>query len=189
MRRALDTGHAVTALVRSADRLDDVTHERLTVAVGDATDPAVLTHLVPGHDVVVSTLGPRWPTRAAAAIYPESAAALVAAMQGSGVRRLVVTSSALLFPDGTLLSRLLSSLVRAIVDGATAMEDTLRASDLDWTIVRTGFLDDSDDLAFRLGVESLPEAPKAVSREAVATVLLSQLTTLGHRRQTLGLCG
>lgn len=189
LRLSLDAGHRVTALVRAADRLDDVEHERLTVAVGSPCDPAVLCELLPGHDVVISTLGPRWPTRAAASVYPDSAAAIVRAMRGSGVNRLLVTSSALLFPDRTVLATVLCWVVPAIVEGATRMEETIQASDLDWTIVRTSFLDDSDDPAHRLGVEELPSAPGAVSRLAVARFLLSQVAADGgHRRQVVGLC-
>ncbi|MEM6927837.1 MAG: NAD(P)-binding oxidoreductase [Myxococcota bacterium] len=188
--RALDAGHTVTALVRSADRLADVRHARLTVAVGDACDSAELARRVPGHDVVVSTLGPRWPSRSAAAVYPQSAAAIVSAMERSGVRRLVVTSSALLFDDRTALAKLLYWVVPQIVRSAAQMEETIRASDLDWTTVRTSFLNDSDDLTHRLGVDALPPSPEAVSRAAVADYLMTQIEAdVGHRRQVVGLCG
>lgn len=190
LRRALEQGHTVTALVRAADRLADVAHERLTVAVGSATDPAVLTRLLPGHDVVISTLGPRLPTRAACAVYPDSAAAMVQAMEGSGVRRLLVTSSALLFPERTALARVLCWLVPSIVRGAERMEHIIQDSSLDWTIVRTGFLDDGDGSAHRLEVGALPPEPVAVSRAAVAGYLLSQVASdEGHQRLVVGLCG
>ena len=61
--RALSAGETVTALVRGEDRLADLSHERLEVRVGSACDPRVLEPLLPGHDVVISTLGPRRPTR------------------------------------------------------------------------------------------------------------------------------
>ncbi|MEN0067623.1 MAG: NAD(P)-binding oxidoreductase [Myxococcota bacterium] len=187
---ALEAGHTVTALVRSADRLHEVEHERLHIAVGSATDPTVLKRLLPGHDVVVSTLGPRWPTRVAAAVYPQSAAAMVAAMEATGVERLLVTSSALLFPERTLSTRLLRWIVPAIVRGAGRMEDIIRASSLNWTLVRTGFLEDGDSNAHRLSVGSLPPKPAAVSRLAVATFLLSQVEAdRGHHRKVVGFCG
>jgi putative NADH-flavin reductase len=190
LRLGLDAGHAVTALVRSADRLADVQHERLTVAVGDACDPDVLRPLLAGCDGVVSTLGPRAPTLAATAVYPDSAAALVAAMEGSGVNRVLVTSSALLFPDRTRLARVLCWVVPNIVRRAQEMERTLQASSLDWTLVRTGFLSDADDPAHRLAVGELPPSPRAVSRQAVAGYLLSQVEAEGgHRRRVVGNCG
>lgn len=189
LRLALDAGHAVTAVVRAPDRLTDVCHERLRVVVADPTDARALGPLLPGHDVVVSTLGPRWPTRVAAAVYPDSAAAMVTAMEGSGLRRLVVTSSALLFPERTVLARFLCWLVPSIVRGATLMEATIQASDLDWTIVRTSFLDDRDDRAYRVGVGSLPSSPGAVTRVAVADFLLSQVEIAVPSRQVVGLCG
>ena len=189
LRLALDGGHRVTALVRSEKRLADAPDSRLTKVVGEACDPATLRQLVPGHDVVVSTLGPRWPTRAAAAVYPDSAAAFVPAMEEAGVRRLLVTSSALLFEQRTCTAWLLRRAVPSVVHGAASMEAVVRRSDLDFTLVRTSFLDDSDDPAHRLGADALPDAPGSVSRLAVARYLLSQIEAEeGHRRRVVGLC-
>lgn len=92
IERALDAGDQVTALVRSADRLSDFDHPRLVVRVGSPCDPELLAAVMPGHDVVVSALGPRIPTRAASSIYFESAAAIVAAMRASTSPSLPLTS-------------------------------------------------------------------------------------------------
>lgn len=189
LERALAAGDSVTALVRGPDRLADVAHARLDVRVGDPCDSSVLAALLPGHDLVVSVLGPRWPSRRAAAVYPRSAAALVEAMEGSGVDRLLVTSSALLFRGGGVRDAMLRFLVPAIVDGAQRMEDRIRASSLDWTIARTGFLNDADDLAYRLGEDALPEGPGAVSRVAVASFLHDEARRPRYRNRIVGLCG
>lgn len=186
LKLALEAGHRVTAVVRSAL---DVEHDRLTVQQGSATDPELLDRVMPGHEVVVSTLGPRWPSRSAAAVYPDSAEAIVPAMWNGNVPRLLVTSSALLFRDDSWLSRLLRRLVPAIVNAANAMETHIRASRVDWTLVRTGFLTDDPDAGHRLGVESLPESPGPVSRDAVAAFLLEELEQPRFGRTVVGLCG
>jgi uncharacterized protein YbjT (DUF2867 family) len=183
LSRALDQGDAVTAVVRAEDRLADVKHERLKVHVGSATDPEVLAALVPGHDVVVSTLGPRRPTKAASAIYDESAAAIVEAMQAAEVRRLIVTSSALLFPEQTLSGRILKVLVSNIVGAATRMEDQIRASNLDWTIARTGFLNDDNASTY----QTSDRAGGTVSRAGVANFLRTEMEQRGHVREVVGL--
>ncbi|MFC5338848.1 NAD(P)-dependent oxidoreductase [Leucobacter denitrificans] len=56
VKQALFQGHEVTALVRRPEALD-VTHERLSVVVGDATEEKVIANLVPGHDAVIASLG------------------------------------------------------------------------------------------------------------------------------------
>ena len=186
---ALAAGDDVTALVRSEDRLAGVAHERLRVEVGSPCDPGVLAPKLRGHDVVVSVLGPRWPTRRAAAVYSDSAAALVEVMRDADVRRLLVTSSALLYPPNGWGVRALQGLVPRIVDGARQMEAQICASELDWTIVRTSFLNNHDDPAYRLGTDTLPEGGGAVSRAAVARFLLEEARYAEHRRAVVGLCG
>ena len=137
--RALDAGDTVTALVRAEGKLADLSHERLYVHVGSACDPRVVEALLPGQDVLISTLGPRRPTKASAAVYSDSARAIVDAMQGSGVNRILATSSALLFPNGRLLDRALRRLVPSVVREARRMEELICSSSLDWTNRAHGF--------------------------------------------------
>jgi len=102
----------------------------------------------------------------------------------------VVTSSALLFPERTWLARLLVWLLPQLVGAATRMEQIIQSSNLDWTLVRTSFLNDRDETAHRRGIGLLPARPGAVSRRAVAGYVMSQVEADGgHRRQVVGLCG
>ena len=189
LRGALGAGDMVTALVRGEDRLAEVSHQRLETIVGNPCDPDVLAALLPGHDVVVSVLGPRRPSKAASAIYPESAAAIVEAMQRSEVDRLLVTSSALLFPGAGLLAGLLRRLVPGIVQAARGMEERVRSSDLAWTIVRTSALTSDSKTGYRAAAGALPEGGGAISRIAVARFLLAEARLPGYLRQVVGLCG
>ncbi|MEX1362483.1 MAG: NAD(P)H-binding protein [Nannocystaceae bacterium] len=189
LARALDAGSEVTALVRHEAKRPKISHERLSVCVGDPCDVQDLKRLMPGHDVVMSVLGPRRPWRSATAVYPDSGAAIVDAMQQSGVERLLVTSSGLLFPGGGLLLRALKWLVRRMVADARRMEERIRASGLDWTIARTSFLTNADATSHRVADDALPAGRGAVARAAVATFLLVEAAQPSHRRQVVGLCG
>ena len=189
LRGALAAGDTVTALVRGEDRLADVSHQRLETVVGNPCDAGVLEALLPGHDVVVSVLGPRRPSKADSAIYPESAVAIVEAMHRSEVDRLLVTSSALLFPDAGLLAGLLRRLMPGIVQAAQGMEERVRASDLAWTIVRTSFLTNDRETRYRAAAGALPEGGGSISRSAVARFLLMEARQSSHLRQVVGLCG
>ena len=186
--RALSAGETVTALVRGEDRLADLSHERLEVRVGSACDPRVLEPLLPGHDVVISTLGPRRPTRAATAIYSDSAASIVEAMQGSDVNRLLVTSSALFFPSDRLLDRVLRRLTPNVVREARRMEERIRSSSLDWTIARTGFLTNDGATSYRHAEGASPKGGGSISRAAVACFFLTEAQESTHLRQVVGLC-
>ena len=189
LSRALAAGHTVTALVRDGSSLAELERGGLEVRCGSVCDRRVVASLLPGHDVVISVLGPRWPSRAASAIYPESAAAIVPAMEAIGLRRLLVTSSGLLFPDRSVLARTLRWLVPSVVAGARRMEDQIRASSLDWTIARTSFLNDGSAPEYRMAVEASPEGGGPVSRAGVARFLLQEAERGEHRRQVIGLCG
>ncbi|GGR34817.1 NAD(P)-dependent oxidoreductase [Streptomyces netropsis] len=56
LREALDRGHQVTAVVRDPAKLTE-RHPALTVATGDVLDPASVTAVAAGQDVVVSAVG------------------------------------------------------------------------------------------------------------------------------------
>jgi putative NADH-flavin reductase len=55
---ALNRNHSVTAKVRNPSRVK-LDLERLTVILGDATDPANVAKVVTGHDAVVAVIGGR----------------------------------------------------------------------------------------------------------------------------------
>ena len=85
-REALSRGHTVTAVVRDPARLQ-LTHERLTVATGDVTDPARVASVVAGHDAVAAAIGGR--REGNHQVVPAAARALLTGLAQAGVKRLV----------------------------------------------------------------------------------------------------
>lgn len=99
VRRALERGHSLTALVRSPDRLKPFVG-RITVKQGDLLSSVDLQQVIQGHDGVVSGFGPRLPvSKADAHLLERFADALTKAMQHTKVRRVVVESVAFLFKN------------------------------------------------------------------------------------------
>lgn len=172
LQAALAKDMDVTAVVRSAKRAPDIQHRRLHVAVGDPCDPVFLTSVFRAHDAVISTLGGRLPTKAATSVYDRSARAIVDAASATGIKRVLVTSTALLFADQTLLGRILRLVVPNVVRSASRMEDILKSSGLDWTSARVGFLNDASVATYRAQRDALPENATAVSRLALAHFLI-----------------
>ena len=102
LRQALERGHAVTALVRSPERLKTF-GERITVIQGDPLSGAELTRAIQGQDAVLSSFGPRVPlAKADRDLLVRFARALTMAMEWAGVRRLVAVSVAFLFKDSII---------------------------------------------------------------------------------------
>src|SRR5215475_7621566 len=99
LQQAVAAGHDVTAVVRNPAKLaGELAGEKVRVVTADlgAPDPAVLESAVRGADAVLSGLGPH--SNSDAGIAAPGTAAIVAAMQATGVRRIVVISAAPVAP-------------------------------------------------------------------------------------------
>lgn len=146
MQLALAAGDAVTALARDPSRVG-ARHEHLTVLKGDVMDPATLAPAMQGQDAVISTIGVAG--RGTTTLYSEGMRDIIETMQSAGVKRLVAVSAAPLsidagdtLPSRLLLKPLLLALLRPVYDDMARMEDLIRASGLDWTIIRPPRLTD-----------------------------------------------
>lgn len=140
--QALRAGHQVTAVVRDRGRLP-ASHERLRVECADVFEVAAIEPLVAGRHAVVSALGPRSP-RDQSHVMSAGIASVVKAMQAGDTRRLVLISAAPVpkhDPGDTPLLRMtvkpvLRAVFKGLYDDMALMEDHVRGSGLDWTIVR-----------------------------------------------------
>jgi putative NADH-flavin reductase len=182
--QGLARGHAVTALVRSPEKLP--ARPGLTVLKGEVTDVAALTQAMAGHDAVVFTLGPRelGPT----SIYTDGMTATLAAMAAAGVRRLIVVSVAMLFPGGPIVW-IVRTILRHGARNAKAMEALVEASDAQWTIVRPPQLTDKAARGkWRAAVRALPSFGFKIPRADLATFMLEVLEKDQYRRQLVGVC-
>ncbi|MGW2324719.1 NAD(P)-dependent oxidoreductase [Streptomyces sp. NPDC001700] len=189
-QRALAEGHTVTAVTRRPEAFP-IEDPRLRVAGADALNAAAVDEVVAGHDRVVSTLGVPY-TKEPVTIYSQGARNILAAMNRHGLRRLVcVTSIGVhpqLAPDEKFFFRkvvgpLLLSMGRPLYEDARRMEGIVRATDLDWTIVRpSGLFDATTVTDYRIAVapERLPGM--FTSRADLADVLLREATGDQHVR-------
>lgn len=175
LEAALEKHMDVTAVVRSADKAPSIQHAQLNVVIGDPCDPVFLTLVIRGHDALISTLGGRLPTKAATSVYIRSADAIVQAASATGLKRVLVTSTALLFADQPLLGKILRIIVPNVVRSAGRMEDIQKRSSLDWTSARAGFLNDAAVATYRAQRDALPEGGTAISRLALAQFLIDAL--------------
>jgi putative NADH-flavin reductase len=191
LEQAVAAGHDVTAVARNPGKL--TRQERTVTADLAAVNPAVLEAAVAGADAVLSALGPH--SNADAGIAASGTRSIVAAMQATGVRRIVVVSAA---PVGTvaspgnpnppkhdpgdgffmryLFSRIAVAMFGKVYDDLAQMEDILRESDLDWTIVRPPQLTDKPSTGtYRTAVDRNVRGGFSVSRADVARVMLRVL--------------
>lgn len=138
--QALAKGHEVTVLVRESAKVS-MTHPRLTVVRGKADAAADLERTTSGQDAVLSALGPR---RGSDPIVARVAELLVPVMQAARVKRLIWLSAAgvgdsekQLVSASFVFGRIILPLfLRKPYANHDRAETILRASPLDWTIVR-----------------------------------------------------
>jgi uncharacterized protein YbjT (DUF2867 family) len=149
-RRVLDADHTAVAVTRRPDDFP-FAHPRLTVAGADVRDASSLVDVVDGADAVLSTLGVPF-GRKPIDTYSVGVRNVITAMQNTSVRRLVVVSStgAHHYPnriDTPLSLRLVEPIItrtigKSTYDDQRRMEDVVRDSGLDWTVVRPSGLFD-----------------------------------------------
>jgi len=185
--QALERGHEVTAFVRSPQKLGALA-DRVTVRQGDPRRAGELEAALPGHDAVVSALGPPGP--GPTTILGAGARSTVDAMRTRGPRRLVVVSAAVLFDLGVLGWLLRWTLLKNVAKDSADMERIVMASGLEWTIARPPRLTNGP-LTGRYAVEDerLPEpsALASISRADVAHFLLSELERGTHIHHIVGI--
>jgi putative NADH-flavin reductase len=164
----------------------------------------VVKSAVGGADAVLSGLGPR--SAADASITAPGTEAVIRAMQATGVRRVVVVSAAPVGTvpspgrpkpprhdpgDGFFMRNLFSRVVRAAFRRHYAdlalMEDLLRDSGLDWTVVRPPRLTDKPlSSSYRTAYGQNVRGGWQVSRADVAHLMLRVLEQPQTIKQVVG---
>ena len=185
---SITANNPITAVVRNKESLQDIAHPLLEVLEADVTDVEQLTPIIASHEVIISTLGPRTPREKDCKIYSASALAITNALQDQPPKRLLVISTALLFPDNKLITKILRFIARRNVAHAKLMEHTIASSALNWTIARVGFLTNKPSTAFNLAVDSMPTGSTSITRCALANFLYNEANAGAHQKQIVGLC-
>ncbi|MEM6585606.1 MAG: SDR family oxidoreductase [Pseudomonadota bacterium] len=142
--QALAKGHAVTAYVRDPAKLGTL-GDRLSVVEGTLEDAEALSSAVRGADAVISALGTV--DRKPNTVLSDATRRIVRAMEEEGVARLAaITSLGCGASRDQVNSRLMRFLIKTVAKEIWAdkdrQEDVIRASELDYLIVRPGGLTD-----------------------------------------------
>lgn len=178
VQQALADGDQVTAVVRDPTRLPLPAHPALDVVRADVVDHTQLGPLIAGRDAVISALGThgRKPT----SLCTDAARALVTAAGEVGVRRILVVSASGAFSEKNddrvtrwVAKPILQRILRENFADLAGMESEVRASGLDWTIVRPPRLLDKPHTGnYRTGFDGI-HGGSQIARADVADALLA----------------
>ncbi|MFC0332613.1 NAD(P)-dependent oxidoreductase [Paenibacillus sepulcri] len=177
---ALERGHTVTAYVRSPERFE-IRHERLSVVVGTLEQDEAIGRAINGADAVAELVG----------AVSEGTKRIVTAMKQHGIRRLVAASACSVSDPNDLpdveLSMLVSFVESHRIENILAVRraaEIIRASDLDWTLVRIPVLNDRPGgSTVKVGYPGRDEVTIYLSRADLASTILRILETDGQIRQ------
>jgi len=189
VRQAVDVGARVTALVREPSRLAG-DRAGLEVVKGDVADAGSVDQAVAGQDAILSALGPTG--RNPSTVCQDAARHITAAMERTGVRRLIAVSAfgAAESRNRSLYCRVLWRSVPHKMRDKEQMESLIAATALDWTIVRppalrAGGLTGS----YRVGPRLPVKLTSKVSRADLAHFMLRELEEPQWVGQTVTIIG
>lgn len=188
VQQALAAGHEVTVVARASSVLPFEGADGLTVLRADVFDPDAIIPAVEGRDAVISALGPRG--RGPTDVCSRGVASIMRSMERAGVKRLSVVSAAGAFTgpgDGPftrfVVKPILQRVLRESFTDLRTMEAEVRASGLDWTIVRPPRLLDKERTGqYRIAVGRNLPSGFTIARADVADYLLRSVgETATHR--------
>lgn len=188
LEQALKHGHTITALVRDPQRLS-LQHERLKVVQGDILDPESVNRAMAERQAVCCTIGTS-PTRRPVTVFSEGTKNLITAMKTAGVKRLICVTGIGAGDSrghgGFLYDRIFNPLLlKTIYEDKDRQEALIRASELDWIIVRPGFLTNGPlTERYRALTDLTGITAGRISRADVAHFMLQQLESDEYLKQT-----
>jgi putative NADH-flavin reductase len=185
--QAMAAGHQVVAVTRRPQSISP--RDGLTVVGADVADSDAVKAAIAGSDAVLSALGVSF-SRKPISVYSQGAAKIIAAM-----KRLVMVSSSALDPayhpsDSFFFNWVLEPLFmrrpgRTTYDDMRRMESLVRASDLDWTIIRSSWLFDNPTVTDYQLAENSADG-MFTARADLAASMLAQLTDDRFVRKAIG---
>jgi uncharacterized protein YbjT (DUF2867 family) len=176
VNKALERGLRVRVLVRDAEKGRSLFDNRVSYATGDVREPRSLRAAMRGVQYVISTLGSsgaRDPENSPERVDYLGVKALAEAAKASAVEHVVLTSSMGVTNPDHQLNRILDNVLQWKLKG----EDALRATGVNYTIVRPGGLtnDDGGTHGLKVMQGDPQDVAGRISREDLAAVLVNAL--------------
>jgi len=178
VEQALAAGHHVAALVRDPAKLD-IKHPNLTTVTGNVLDQSAIQATIEGSHAVAVSLGNS--ANNPDGIVTTGTEGIIAAMQSQGIKRLVIVSS-LGVGDSKekvpfFFKMVMSTVLKKAMQDKENQEGAVRASGLEWVIVRPGGLTDETRTGnAKIATDNSISAGQ-VSRADVAAFVLDELTS------------
>ena len=192
VKKALDAGHTVRALVRNPQKMS-INHPNLILIEGSSLDTTKVNETIRGSDGVISTLGQG--KDSPADLQTRSTQLIIDAMKKHGLRRLISLTGGGVrdaardkpgFMDNVIvfiMKNVAGSGARNALTDGISHADLIRQTDLDWTIARGPMLtDDPAKGNYQVGFVGTVPGIK-LTRADLADFMLTEFEQGKHIRQ------
>jgi len=185
---ALDEGHTVTALVRNPEQLP-VRQDRLSVIKGDIRDNEAVNRAVEAQDAVCITIGIN-PTRKPVTVFSEGAKTVIEALTHTDANQLICVTGIGAGDSknhgGFFYDRIFNPLLlKTIYEDKERQEALVRNSNLEWVIVRPGFLTNGPLTGtYRVLIDLAGVTVGKISRADVAHFILNEIKEKAYLSKT-----
>ena len=183
VKAALGHGHSVTAFVHGEPRFPH--HPYLTLHRGDIHDPQSVAKAMRGSDAIISALG-SWGTPKKD-ILSSGMQSIIPAMQQQGIQRLVSLTGADARVSGDEISRLhrithaaLTLFASKVLRDSEEHIRLLRASGLDWMVIRSPIMNDFGNSATYHLVSTRPLPWQTIHRASVVRCMIDEVERPRH---------
>lgn len=158
-----------TLLLRNPRKLSGEEPNNAQVVIGDALDKKLLRKVMTGQDMVYANL--------AGEDLDKQAQAVIAAMQSTGVRRLIFVLSLGIYDEVPgRFGEWNRATIGEDLKPYRRAADAIAASGLDFTILRPAWLTDEHEVDYELTGKGEPFSGTVVSRKSVADLIVQIIT-------------
>jgi putative NADH-flavin reductase len=189
IKQALDAGYEVVAYARSPEKLHHLTHEKLEIIEGNLSNRREIERAVIGVDAVISLLGPKGKVKNTE--LSDGIKNIIESMNKVGTKRLIALSTASVKDPQDrfdLKYSFLVSMVKIAFNSAykeiIRMGNLIRSSNLDWTLVRVGLLNNGEVQPLKVGYYGHGVVGVKISRSSIAKFMLDQVVSNEYVRKS-----
>ncbi|WP_069789847.1 NAD(P)-dependent oxidoreductase [Cyanobacterium sp. IPPAS B-1200] len=186
---ALEENHQVSALLRNPSKITIENHN-LNIIKGNIRDPEAVQSIVKNQDAICICIGIP-PTQKPVDVFSIGAKNVLQAMALESSHQKLISVSGIGAGEtkghgGFLYDRILNPLLlKTIYQDKDRQEEMIKKSNVDWLIVRPGFLTDGQRTQKYKVIEDLTGIKAGnISRSDVADFILKQLTNPTHFGKT-----
>ncbi|MEJ0045615.1 MAG: SDR family oxidoreductase [Rhodospirillales bacterium] len=181
--QALQAGHDVTVFVRTANAIP-IENPRLRTMVGNFEQAVAIQSVVRDQDAVISVLGVR--KHGSSTICTDGVQSILQAMEATGARRLIALSAygASETRDASLFIKFVRTVIADKMRDKDNMEALVRASGIEWTLVRPPALTNGKRTGrYRSGIDLKVGITGRISRADLADFILQEIMQKAFTRE------